>query len=268
MSSAEDPEAPAWLDGRLVAQRELPPPASEADLCCYTTCRFEAGRVYFARRVAARLVHDAGVLGLGRLDAAGCERALRALGEAAFGSGAGIVRLEARPGVRGTARCIGTARPLGTDSPPWRAVVSPVVHPGPDVAAGVKRVRTELAEARRRLADRADPAEEALLFDRQGRLVEGTRSSLVVVDARGRLLTPAAALGGVASVTLAALRDAGVALEEASLSRTELDGAREIVALNAVRGARPIVHLEGVPVADGRPGATGARLAERLAGLR
>ena len=268
MSTAADPDAPAWLDDRLVSRGELPPTALDASSACYTTGRYEAGHVHLGERVAARLVHDAWALGIGHLEAAACRRALHTLGRAAFGSGAGIVRLEARPGARGAARCVGNTRPLGPEAPHWQAIVSKTPHPGVDRVAGVKRVRPELAEARLELAERADPANEALLFDREGRLVEGTRSSLVVVDARGRLLTPAAALGGVASVSLAALRAAGVALEQASLSRAELDEAREIVALNAVRGARPIVHLEGVPVGDGRPGPTGARLAECLAGLR
>ena len=47
------------------------------------------------------------------------------------------------------------------------------------------------------------------------------------------------------------------------MAAAELGGAREIIALNAVRGARPITRLEEIPVGDGRAGPW----AERLAGV-
>ncbi len=43
-----------------------------------------------------------------------------------------------------------------------------------------------------------------------------------------------------------------------------LRAAQEIIAVNAVRGARPVVELDGAPVADGRPGPWSERFAEAL----
>jgi branched-subunit amino acid aminotransferase/4-amino-4-deoxychorismate lyase len=143
--------------------------------------------------------------------------------------------------------------------------VSEVVHPGRDHAPGAKRLRPALAEARRALAGAGADADEALLFDAAGRLVEGTRSCLVVVDDAGAAWTPAAALGGVASVALEAARAAGASLREAELSRASLARARELVALNAVRGARPVLALGEAPVGEGTPGPVAAHLARLLA---
>jgi D-alanine transaminase len=54
-------------------------------------------------------------------------------------------------------------------------------------------------------------------------------------------------------------------LAERSLGERELRAAREIVALNSVRGARPVTRLDGARVGDGRPGPWAGRLAAALA---
>ena len=104
--------------------------------------------------------------------------------------------------------------------------------------------------------------EETLLFDREDRLVEGSGSNLVVVDASGRLATPRRALGGVDGLGLETLRRsfAGKAIREADLDPEALAGARELLATNGVRGVVSIVELDGRPVGDGRPGPWLSRL--------
>jgi D-alanine transaminase len=62
---------------------------------------------------------------------------------------------------------------------------------------------------------------------------------------------------------VALARVAGI--EEREIAAAELRSAREIVALNAVRGAKPITRVDGAPVGDGRPGAWAERLAAALA---
>jgi D-alanine transaminase len=54
-------------------------------------------------------------------------------------------------------------------------------------------------------------------------------------------------------------------IAERDVAAAELDGAHEIIALNAVRGARPITRLEDTPVGDGRAGPWAERLAAALA---
>jgi len=228
---------------------------------CYTTGRYRAGRIVLGARVAERLVRDARALGLGAFEANEIHERLLALGRASFGpAGEGVVRLEARAGEE----LIESTRPLGPECETWRAISARVVHPGPGPARGAKRAEVaELASARAEA--QAAGVDEALLFDAAGRLVEGARTNLALALSDGRWITPPAARGAVRGVALDAALAAGVALDARDVTRAECRGAREIVATNAVRGARPIVALDGSPVGDGRPGPLAAALAAALA---
>jgi branched-subunit amino acid aminotransferase/4-amino-4-deoxychorismate lyase len=53
-------------------------------------------------------------------------------------------------------------------------------------------------------------------------------------------------------------------IAETELRRRSLEEARELVAVNAVRGALPVVELDGEPVGDGRTGPAAMRLQEAL----
>lgn len=228
---------------------------------CYTTGRFEAGRVWLGERVAARLARDARALGLGVHEPGDVLERLLAVGRASFGGGAGVVRLEARAG----GELVASTRPLGPEPATWRGIAARSVHPGPGVVPGAKRAGVaELARAREEA--QAAGADEALLFDAADRLVEGARSNLALALADGRFVMPPAARGAVRGVALEATLAAGVALVERDVSHAECLAAREIVATNAVRGARPIVALDGGAVGAGRPGPLAAALAAALAG--
>jgi branched-subunit amino acid aminotransferase/4-amino-4-deoxychorismate lyase len=258
---------PAFVDGRLVPGAEARIPiddsAYQAGLGCYTTARFEAGRLRFAARAAARLARDAQSLGLPALDPERALAALAELGAAAFGSGAGVVRLQASAGAGGALRLVGTARPLGPEPLAWSALVAPFAHEGPAPWAGAKiagHPRIVLARA----AASAAGCDEALLFDTAGRLVEGARTSLLAVLADGGLVAPPLARGGVRSVAREALASALGDLAERDLWRADLAAAREIVALNAVRGAVAIVRVDGRAVGDAAPGPVAARLRQVL----
>jgi len=208
-------------------------------------------------------VRDAAQLGLGALDTSACLAALEAAGRAAFGGAPGVVRLEAHAGDGGGARLVAATRPLGSDPEHWSAVVARVPHEGPGPWAGAKRAEWPCV-ARARETAAAAGADEALLLDAAGRLVEGARASLVVVRADGSAVAPPLARGGVRSVAreiaLAALQE----ICEADVPAAELRRAREVVALNAVRGARPIVRLDGAAVGAGTPGPLAARLRAAL----
>jgi branched-subunit amino acid aminotransferase/4-amino-4-deoxychorismate lyase len=230
-----------------------------APVACYTTGRYVARRVWLGERVAARLVRDAAALGLGALDARDVLARLVALGEAAFDDGEGVVRLEARP----AGALIGSTRPLGPEPETWRAIVARTIHPGPGAAPGAKRAEVaELAAARAEA--QAAGADEALLFDAAGRLVEGARTNLALALADGSWVMPPAAAGAVRGVALEAALAGGVRLAERGVSRADCAAARELVATNAVRGARPVLALDGAGVGGGRPGPLAAALAAAL----
>jgi branched-subunit amino acid aminotransferase/4-amino-4-deoxychorismate lyase len=236
----------------------------QSGLACYTTGRFEGGRVRHAAALARRLARDAERLGLGAIDPGAAGEILGELGRAAFGDGPGVVRLQASRGADGGLRLLGLARAVGPEPGTWSAGVSAVLHEGPAPWRGAKIAgHPRIAWARE--AARAAGLEEALLFDAAGRLVEGARTSLWVVLEDGRSVVPPLARGGVRSVA----RDLAAAgldgLTEEDIERGALVRAREIVALNAVRGAVAIVRLDGRPVGAGAPGAVAGRLREVLA---
>ena len=231
---------------------------------CYTTARVRAGRVVFAARHAQRLARDAGRLGLGELDPDDARRTLESLARETFGSGEGIVRLEARGDDVGGIKLLGTTRAVDPDPAAWRAVCAQRRHPGPGPAPGAKLADEPCLEEARREARRAG-VDEALLFDAEDRLVEGARSSVLVVGEDDRAATPPLARGGVAGIARAAALAACPEIEERDVPRAGLRRVREIVALNAVRGARPIVRLDGAAVGDARTGNWARRLAALLA---
>jgi branched-subunit amino acid aminotransferase/4-amino-4-deoxychorismate lyase len=210
-------------------------------------------------------VRDAARLGLGALEPAAALRAFEELGRAAFGAGEGVLRLQASRDAGGACRLVGTARPAGAEPPAWSAIVAPFAHEGPGPWEGAKltgQPRIALARA----AARAAGCDEALLFDASGRLVEGARTSLLVLRDDGRLVAPPLARGGVRSLARELVAEAeGGGIAEADLALAELLRAAEIVALNAVRGAVPVVRLAGVPVGGGAPGRAAARLREVIA---
>jgi len=258
---------PCWVDGALCS-------AEDARICaddsaytegrgCYTSARVTRGEVRFEARHTERLVRDARAIGLHGIDPQGVSSALRQLAAAAFSEDEGIVRLQASRDAAGAVHLVGVARALGDDRPEWRAIRAPQVHDGGVVAGGPKLAgRLVLALAWE--AARAAGAQEALLFDREGYLVEGSRSNLIVCRADGALVTPPLARGAVAGIARAILLARMRELREADVVAGELPKAREIIAVNAVRGARPIVTLDTQSVGEG-PRPLLARLADALA---
>ncbi len=230
---------------------------------CYTSARVEDGRARFEARHLERLRRDARSLGLGEPDPEECREALRALARAAFGAGSGVVRLQVGRDGDGVLHLVGAARPLGPEGLPWTAVLAPSPHPGPRPWGGAKvSGQPEVALARN--AARAAGADEALLLDAVGFLVEGARSNLVVVRADGAWVTPPLRRGAVSGVARAILLEQTPELREADIEREELWTARALVAVNAVRGAVPIARLDGRPLDPGGSGPAPARLARLL----
>ncbi|MDD2878218.1 MAG: D-amino-acid transaminase [Acidiphilium sp.] len=107
-------------------------------------------------------------------------------------------------------------------------------------------------------------AYEAILIDASGMITEGSSTTVWAVDANGVLRTrhlddhilpgcTRAALGGL-------LRDNDIAFEERGLSELEFRAAREVFLTSATSFVKPIVSVDGVAVADGKPGPVTTRL--------
>ena len=231
---------------------------------CYTAVRIRGGKPRFAARHLRRLEAGADALGLGRPDPERVLRALQELAEAALPGGEGIVRLQLSRDSGGALHLVAVPRGLGEDPPEWSAIVAPFRHDGGTLLPGGHKLTNRLALALAGDAARRAGAQEALLFDASGLLVEGARSNLVVVDAGGRPATPPLSRGGVDGIARQLARERVPGIAERDVDAAGLRAAREIVALNAARGAVPIVSLDGRPVGDGCGGPFARRLAEAL----
>ncbi len=255
-----------WIDGRL-AMHEAPVVLSHdgnaEPTLCITTTRVRDGRPCWTQRHIERIRRDAATLGLDPPSPELCRQALEELAAAAFPEEDGILRLEAGSDASGATRLVCRARALGRDPLTWRAITADTRHPGPDAFAGAKLFpRAAYAAA----ADEAQLAgvDEALLFGAAGRLVEGSRSNLLVVLADGRILAPPLANGAVSGIARARCFEVLPELIEEEVTPALLGGLDELIATNAVRGAVPIIELDGQPVGSGKIGPWGQRLREAL----
>lgn len=126
------------------------------------------------------------------------------------------------------------AAPLGADAPMRRTAF----HPEPVRPGGPfwrhKTTRRPHYEGPYRRA-RADGADEAILLDAGGHVVEGTRTT-VWVEKDGRILTPPLACGGLPGVFRAHLLATRPDAAEAMLTAADLLAADAVWLSNAVRG--------------------------------
>jgi D-alanine transaminase len=219
----------------------------------------EGGRVTRAERHSGRLRRDAARLGLPLPARGAIEELLVDAARVAFGRGGGIVRVEwsCGPGEPPVLRA--TTRSLGDVPERWRARIAETPHPGPEDRRNTKAVDVESYVSAREEATAAG-VDEVLLFDEAGLLVEGGHSNLLVVSLEGRLVAPESALGAVEGLGLTIVDESTPELGRARIGRDAVRSARELMAVNAVRGVVPIIELDGVPVGDGGPGPWARRL--------
>jgi branched-subunit amino acid aminotransferase/4-amino-4-deoxychorismate lyase len=232
---------------------------------CYTTARVSAGRIERLERHAGRLRRDAERLSLPLPDRRAIESLALAVVRAELGRGDGVLRIEwgtegeAKPALRAT------TRPLGPDPRTWRVTSATTVHPGPvdrhDLKVlGVKPLGVPAYDEARGERARVG-VDEVLLFDASGRLVEGSRSNLIVVSRDGLIRTPARSLGAVEGLGLEIVRAFAPEIRESTeIGRNDVTAAAELIATNGVRGAVAIVELDHAPIGDGRPGPFAIRL--------
>lgn len=243
-----DAGALAWIDGCVRLRTEVGVPVDDSAYAegrgCYSTARIAAGAAVFAERHVRRLERGARALDLGKLDARQVLHALGDLAAAAFPDGEGIVRVQISRGADGRARVVGIPRELGDEPRVWSVITAPIPHEGPILAGGHK-LTNRLVHSLAHQAAREAGAREALLFDRDGWLVEGGGSNVVVVAADGALVTPPISRGAVAGIAREVLSDRVPDLVERDLRHQDLRRAQAVMCTNAVRGARPVGQLDG-----------------------
>ena len=107
-------------------------------------------------------------------------------------------------------------------------------------------------------------AYEAILIDGAGIVTEGSSTTVWAVDRDGVLRTRHLddhILPGCTRAALAAiLGENAIAFREDGLDEAEFRSAREIFLTSATSYVKPIVTLDGAPVADGKPGPVARRL--------
>ena len=257
-----------WIDGKLLPANRAVIRADDSAFRegrgCLTTLRIAAGQPRFAARHVMRLRNGAKALRLGELAEATIRRAIADLAEVAFPDGEGVVRLQVSRDADGTTHLVGIARELGNDPSEWSAVIAALPHGGASLDDGIK-VSSRIALSLAAEDARAAGVDEAIFLGATGHLIEGSSSNLFVGSGDGALWTPPIASGAVAGIARSLALERIPEIEERAISKPELLAAEELIAVNAVRGARPITRLNDRKVGSGRPGPWGLRLAEALA---
>ena len=204
----------------------------------FETMRAESGRVRLLDLHLARLAESAVQLGF-RLNLGEARDAV--VSQASGVTGASRLRLTL--GHDGNLDL--ALSPL--DGTPWRTAI---IAPWPLVEAGSllcrhKTTRREHYERPYGWA-RARGADEAILLDRHGAVVEGTRST-VWVERDGRLLTPPLSAGGLPGVDRAHRLATDSRASEAPLRTGDLHASTHVYLSNALRGLQPIRLLLSRP---------------------
>lgn len=275
-----------WLDGRLVRGREAAVSVFDRSFLLgdglFETMRARQGNVFRLDRHLMRLERGAARLHLSLQESAALAGAVAAVLEANQLANAALRLTVSRgthpPGLglegAGPSTSVIAVRPFAGYPDHWyqpgaRGVISRVSKNERSPLCGVKSTSwAEHVLARAEAAERG--ADEALLLNTRGRLVEGSGTNLFAVI-EGRLYTPDLASGCLSGVTREAVlelaREAGLEIREAPLLPAIVAGWDEAFLTNSLLDLAPLVQIDGRPVGDGSPGPVTQRLAERYRAL-
>lgn len=259
-----------WADGRLRGSGEAVLSAVDHGVTVgdgvFETCGVVAGQAFALTRHLRRLERSASGLGIDLPSEVTLRAAVDEVLGAAPDAGRLRITVTAGPGPLGSGRTDGVPPTLlvvaGPAAPAAtaRVVRVPWVRNERSAVAGLKT--TSYAENVVALARAAaQDADEALLANTVGALCEGTGSN-VFVEVGGELLTPSLGTGCLAGITRALVlewaREAGLPVREAGpdeLPWSVLDravaGEVGLALTGSVRGAVPVVSLDGAPLGVG-----------------
>lgn len=157
--------------------------------------------------------------------------------------------------------------PYPTDVTTWTA--SAITQPDQRWARCDIKSTGLLPNVLARQAAKEQGALEAILIDAQGMVTEGAATSFWIVDKNGVLRTRSldyAILPGCTRDALVTLmHEEGIAFEESLFSEADMRTAREAFISSATSFVKPIVRIDGNPVADGAVGPITRRLFEMFA---
>lgn len=114
---------------------------------------------------------------------------------------------------------------------------------------------------------RAAGYDEILLVDEFGAVAEGPTTNVFLVDAAGRVLTPAAdrvLLGVTRDSVLQIAQHAGYPVAEAVVRPEDLFTAAEVFLTGTTAGVLPVESIDGEPIGGGVPGPVSAALQARF----
>ena len=255
-----------WLDGRVVpATRALlsaDDPGVRWGLGLFETMRASGGRVPLLDRHLRRLLGSAAALDLAPFPDEAAIRDAVAATLSVHGDGPARVRLTATPRPTLLIEATGLPDDVQLDVP-GRSIARSL--PGAWVPGNRIAEHKTLSYAAWRLAQlraEAAGADHALLLDRDGRLGEAAVASVFCALDDEVVTAP---VDGLLPGVARAICVPAVGAHERAAQEPEWRAAREIVAVNALRGATAITAVDGAPVGDGAPGPLARALAEALA---
>jgi branched-chain amino acid aminotransferase len=108
-------------------------------------------------------------------------------------------------------------------------------------------------------------AEEALVVNRNGLVIEGTTSNVFMIKGEA-LVTPPLHIGILEGVTRGVVMDLaereGLRLVEEALSVADLKGCAEVFITSSIREILAVVRVDGEAIGEGKPGPVTRRLLE------
>jgi branched-chain amino acid aminotransferase len=137
------------------------------------------------------------------------------------------------------------------------AVTVPTRRAVDDTAAAGAKVANYLPNLLALREAKSRGAQEALIVDAAGRVVEGASSNVFAVTT-GRLTTPPESAGILAGITRRGILDAaarlGLGVDQRELWPGDLYAADEVFITSSIREVLPVVRVDGKAIGPGSPG--------------